>query len=84
MTDYALARKTMVDNQLRTSGITDRRLLVAMGEVPRERFVPAARESRNEGSAPQAIVRYSAGCRAALRAGFGAPMRSLRTGALPR
>jgi len=45
MTDYAVARKTMVDNQLRTSGITDRRLLVAMGEVPRERFVPAARES---------------------------------------
>jgi protein-L-isoaspartate(D-aspartate) O-methyltransferase len=43
MTDFALARKTMVDNQLRTSGITDRRLLVAMGEVPREKFVPAVR-----------------------------------------
>ena len=41
MTDYAQARKTMVDNQLRTSGITDRRLLAAMGEVPREEFVPA-------------------------------------------
>ena len=45
MTDYAQARKTMVDNQSRTSGITDRRLLAAMGEVPREEFVPAARES---------------------------------------
>jgi protein-L-isoaspartate(D-aspartate) O-methyltransferase len=32
-----------VDNQLKTSGITDRRLLVAMGEVPREKFVPPAR-----------------------------------------
>jgi protein-L-isoaspartate(D-aspartate) O-methyltransferase len=43
MTDFAYARRTMVDNQLRTSGITDRRLLAAMGEVPREVFVPAAR-----------------------------------------
>jgi protein-L-isoaspartate(D-aspartate) O-methyltransferase len=43
MTDYARARTTMVDNQLRTSGITDRRLLTAMGEVPREQFVPEVR-----------------------------------------
>jgi protein-L-isoaspartate(D-aspartate) O-methyltransferase len=43
MTDFAQARKTMVDNQLRTSGITDRRLLAAMGEVAREAFVPVAR-----------------------------------------
>ena len=43
MTDFAHARKLMVDNQLRTSGITDRRLLAAMGEVPRELFVPAVR-----------------------------------------
>jgi protein-L-isoaspartate(D-aspartate) O-methyltransferase len=43
-TDFERARRTMVDNQLRTSGITDRRLLAAMGEVPRERFVPPARE----------------------------------------
>jgi len=43
MIDFAQARKTMVDNQLRTSGITDRRLLAAMGEVPREAFVPAVR-----------------------------------------
>lgn len=45
MTDFAHARKTMVDNQLRTSAITDRRLLVAMGEVPREKFVPATRQA---------------------------------------
>jgi protein-L-isoaspartate(D-aspartate) O-methyltransferase len=43
MTDFAHARKAMVDNQLRTSSITDRRLLTAMGEVPRERFVPETR-----------------------------------------
>lgn len=43
MTDFAQARRIMVDNQLRTSGITDRRLLAAMGEVPRELFVPPAR-----------------------------------------
>jgi protein-L-isoaspartate(D-aspartate) O-methyltransferase len=43
MIDYARARKTMVDNQMRTSSVTDRRVLAAMGEVPRELFVPAAR-----------------------------------------
>jgi protein-L-isoaspartate(D-aspartate) O-methyltransferase len=43
MTDFDRARKLMVDNQLRTAGITDRRLLGAMGEVPREQFVPEVR-----------------------------------------
>lgn len=43
MTDFDHARKVMVDNQLRTAGITDRRLLTAMGEVPREQFVPEVR-----------------------------------------
>ena len=45
MIDFEQARKAMVDNQLRTSAITDRRLLGAMGSVPRERFVPATRQS---------------------------------------
>jgi protein-L-isoaspartate(D-aspartate) O-methyltransferase len=45
MIDYERARKAMVDNQLRTSAITDRRLLAAMGTVPRELFVPEARRS---------------------------------------
>jgi len=44
MIDFARARTLMVDNQLRTSGITDRRLLAVMGEVPREIFVPPARQ----------------------------------------
>ncbi|MEQ1771678.1 MAG: protein-L-isoaspartate O-methyltransferase [Devosia sp.] len=43
MIDFAQARKAMVDNQLRTLSVTDRRLLLAIGEVPRERFVSEAR-----------------------------------------
>lgn len=43
MTDFATARTRMVDNQLRTSTVTDHRLLSAMGAVPREAFVPAGR-----------------------------------------
>jgi protein-L-isoaspartate(D-aspartate) O-methyltransferase len=41
MTDDARAR--MVAHQLAARGIRDRRVLAAMGAVPRERFVPAAR-----------------------------------------
>lgn len=40
MTDFARARTTMVDTQLRTSSVTDRNILGAMGRVPRELFVP--------------------------------------------
>jgi protein-L-isoaspartate(D-aspartate) O-methyltransferase len=43
MIDFAAARKKMVENQLRTSSITDRRLLAVMAEVPRELFVPENR-----------------------------------------
>lgn len=45
MVDFGRARKAMVDNQLRTSAITDRTLLAVMGRIPRERFVPKDRES---------------------------------------
>jgi len=41
MSDAAQQRTTMVESQILTSDVTDRRLLRAMGEVPRERFVPA-------------------------------------------
>ena len=44
MLDFAQARRTMVDSQLRTFDITDRAVLAAMAAVPRERFVPAGRE----------------------------------------
>ncbi|WP_395820441.1 protein-L-isoaspartate O-methyltransferase [Devosia sp.] len=44
MVDFERARKIMVDNQLRTSNVTDRRVLAAMLSVPREQFVPADRK----------------------------------------
>ncbi|SDB70551.1 protein-L-isoaspartate O-methyltransferase family protein [Belnapia rosea] len=40
--DYADARKRMVDGQLRPNKVTDPRLLDAMRELPRERFLPRA------------------------------------------
>src|SRR5689334_23246723 len=45
MSDYGRARRMMVDNQLRTSGITDWRILAVMTEVPREQFVPQDRQA---------------------------------------
>lgn len=45
MVDYSTARRRMVDNQLRTSNVTDRRILAAMEDVPRERFLPDARRA---------------------------------------
>jgi protein-L-isoaspartate(D-aspartate) O-methyltransferase len=38
--DYAARRALMVDRQLRRRGISDERVLAAMTEVPRDRFVP--------------------------------------------
>lgn len=38
-------RRAMVASQLRTTGTNDPRVLAAMGEVPRERFMPAGRQS---------------------------------------
>ncbi len=37
----AAARRFMVDGQLRPNKVTDPRLLAAMGDLPRERFLPA-------------------------------------------
>ncbi|HVX99689.1 MAG TPA: protein-L-isoaspartate O-methyltransferase [Pseudorhodoplanes sp.] len=45
MADFAAARRMMVDGQIRTSDVTDRRLIAAMLEVPREVFVPRARRA---------------------------------------
>ena len=42
MTDFAVARRTMVDGQLRTFDITDQNVLAAVLAIPRERFVPLA------------------------------------------
>ncbi len=38
--DFPALREKMVERQLRRRGIGDERVLAAMGEVPRERFVP--------------------------------------------
>lgn len=40
MSDFAAARQAMVDGQVRINDVTDRRLVAAMREVPREKFVP--------------------------------------------
>jgi protein-L-isoaspartate(D-aspartate) O-methyltransferase len=42
MTDFAAARRHMVDGQVRTTDVTDLRVIAAMLEVPRENFMPPA------------------------------------------
>jgi protein-L-isoaspartate(D-aspartate) O-methyltransferase len=41
MTDFVAARRIMVDSQVRTSDVTDLRIIAAMQALPRERFLPA-------------------------------------------
>jgi protein-L-isoaspartate(D-aspartate) O-methyltransferase len=43
MTDFAAARRHMVDGQVRTQDVTDLRIIRAMLSVPRERFMPAGK-----------------------------------------
>ncbi|MEK7324086.1 MAG: protein-L-isoaspartate(D-aspartate) O-methyltransferase [Chloroflexota bacterium] len=43
--DFAVKRAQMVRKQLRWRGITDRRVLEVMGELPREQFVPPEYQS---------------------------------------
>ena len=40
MTDFSVLRQRMVDNQIRTSEVTDRDVIAAFLSVPREAFVP--------------------------------------------
>ena len=42
MADFAIQRKTMVDNQIRTVDVTDHDVIDAFSTVGRETFVPAA------------------------------------------
>lgn len=42
MTDFAAARRHMVDGQVRTADVTDLRIQAAMLDIPRERFLPPA------------------------------------------
>jgi len=52
--DAAVARAEMVERQLRRRGITDERVLDAMGRVPRELFVPEGlrRYAYDDGALP--------------------------------
>ncbi len=42
--DYALSRFNMIEGQIKTNRVTDPFVLDAMGDVPRENFVPAAKK----------------------------------------
>jgi len=53
MTDFDALRARMVERQLRRRGIEDERVLAAMGEMPREAFVPA--ELRHRAYADSAL-----------------------------
>ncbi len=44
MSKFAAARRNMVDCQLRTNEVTDPLVIAAMEELPREMFVPRARQ----------------------------------------
>jgi protein-L-isoaspartate(D-aspartate) O-methyltransferase len=43
MTDYAAARRKMVDGQIRTADVTNADLITAFATLPRERFVPESK-----------------------------------------
>jgi protein-L-isoaspartate(D-aspartate) O-methyltransferase len=45
MSGFSTARQKMVDGQVRTSDVTDSRILDAMLAVPREAFVPSAQQA---------------------------------------
>ncbi len=44
--DYSKARKKMVESQLITRGISDRRLILAMSKIPRENFIADSLKQR--------------------------------------
>lgn len=68
MTDPVLQRLNMIESQVRPSDVTDRRLIHAMGELPREQFVPmAVRDlAYMDGAVPLKTGRYGAVERALL------------------
>ncbi len=43
--DFSQQRANMVEGQLRTSDVTSNPLLDAMGEIPREAFVPGRKKA---------------------------------------
>jgi protein-L-isoaspartate(D-aspartate) O-methyltransferase len=57
MSDYLAQRLNMVESQVRVNDVTDVRVQDAMREVPRERFVPTARQATAYADAPLEVVR---------------------------
>jgi len=45
MAEFEQQRLNMVESQVRPNGVTDPRIIAAMGSLPRERFVPESRRS---------------------------------------
>jgi protein-L-isoaspartate(D-aspartate) O-methyltransferase len=45
MTDFTLARRNMIDGQLRPNRVNNAQLLAAIADLPRERFLPAGLRS---------------------------------------
>lgn len=45
MSEFAVARHNMVESQIRPSSVTDRRVINAMAETPREAFLPSSKRS---------------------------------------
>lgn len=45
MVDFERQRLNMVESQIRPNGVTDPRIIAAMGVIPREKFVPESRRS---------------------------------------
>jgi len=54
--DFEHMRKAMVASQLRTTGVADARVLAAVGDVPRELFVPQERMPVAYADAPIAVA----------------------------
>ncbi|MEO7411479.1 MAG: protein-L-isoaspartate O-methyltransferase [Sphingomicrobium sp.] len=50
--NFDVARRNMVASQLRPQGVTDARVLAAMGSVPREDYVPAGSQALAYGDRP--------------------------------
>jgi len=56
MPDYAQQRRNMIEAQIRANDVTDTRVQAAMGEIARERFVPAARRAVAYADVPVEVV----------------------------
>jgi len=61
MLDFAQARRTMVDCQVRTFDVVDHALLSVLEEVPRERFVPAGEEATAYSDRAVTLARFADG-----------------------